>query len=207
MVPSPRKLKDPRSLRAVAHPLRLGILEQLAVRGAMTATELAERLEATPSNCSWHLRKLAEHGFVEEAEGGTGRRRPWRAASQGMSWGEPDESPELARVGDALTQLVIEREAARFAQSRARRREEAPQWQEASTSSQSMMWLTAVELKEINRTVSDLLMSRVDRFEHPDRRPEGARLCAFLAWGVPAYDRGTAADLGTAANSEEESDA
>ena len=207
MVSLPRKLNDPRALRAVAHPLRLGILEQLVVHGAMTATELAERLEETPSNCSWHLRKLAEHGFVEEAEGGTGRRRPWQAASRGTSWGDPDESPELARAGDTLTQLMIEREVARFAQSRARRREEAPRWQEASTSTQSMMWLTADELSEINQAVSDLLMSRFDRFEHPERRPQGARLCAFLAWGVPAYDRGTAADLGTAANSEEESDA
>ena len=200
MIPSPRKLNDPRALRAVAHPLRLGILEQLVVNGAMTATELAERLGETPSNCSWHLRKLAEHGFVEEAEGGTGRRRPWQAVSRGMSWGDPDESPELARSGDALTQLVIAREVARFDESRARRREEAPQWQEASTLSQSMMWLTADELKEINQAVSDLLMSRLDRFEHPERRPEGARLCAFLAWGVPAYDLGTAADAGTAPN-------
>jgi len=207
MVPSPRKLNDPRALRAVAHPLRLGILEQLGVHGAMTATELAERLEETPSNCSWHLRKLAEHGFVEEAEGGTGRRRPWQAVGRGMRWGDPDESPELARAGDALNQLVIEREVARFAGSRARRREEAPQWQEASTSSQSMMWLTADELNEINLAVRELMMSRVDRFEHAERRPEGARLCAFLAWGVPAYDMGTSADMGTAANDDGDPDA
>ncbi|HYO18369.1 MAG TPA: helix-turn-helix domain-containing protein [Dermatophilaceae bacterium] len=194
MVPSPRKLNDPRALRAVAHPLRLGILEQLTVHGAMTATELAERLQETPSNCSWHLRKLAEHGFVEEAEGGTGRKRPWQAVTQGLRWGDPDESPELARAGDELSQLVIERELARFAESRARRREETLPWQEASTSSQSMMWLTADELSEINLAVAELLMSRLDRFEHPERRPEGARLCAFLAWGVPAYDVETAAD-------------
>jgi len=201
MVHSPRKLNDPRALRAVAHPLRLGILEQLTVHGAMTATELAERLQETPSNCSWHLRKLAEHGFVEEAEGGTGRKRPWQAVTQGLRWGDPDESPELARAGDALSQLVIERELARFAESRARRREETLPWQEASTSSQSMMWLTADELNEINRAVAELLMSRVDRFEHPERRPEGARLCAFLAWGVPAYD------VQTAANNDGEIDA
>jgi len=210
--PSLRKLNDPRALRAVAHPLRLGILEQLVAHGAMTATELAERLEETPSNCSWHLRKLAEHGFVEEAEGGTGRRRPWQAVGQGMRWDDPDESPELARAGDALNQLVIEREVARFEQSRARRRQEAPQWQDASTSSQSMMWLTADELNEINLAVRDLMMSRVDRFEHPERRPGGARLCAFLAWGVPAYDLGTAdlgsaADVRTAANNDGEPDA
>ena len=188
MTYSERKLSDPRALRAVAHPVRLGIMEQLAVHGPMTATELGARLEETPSNCSWHLRKLAEHGFVEEAEGGTGRKRPWQAVSQGMQWGDADESPELARAGEALSQLMIEREVARFASSRARVRGDASAWQEASTSSQSRLWLTADELGEINLAVRDLMMSRIDRFEHPDRRPEGARLCAFLAWGVPAYD-------------------
>jgi DNA-binding transcriptional ArsR family regulator len=175
-------------MRAVAHPVRLGILEQLAVHGPMTATELADRLDKTPSNCSWHLRKLAEHGFVEEAEGGTGRKRPWRAVSRGLRWGEGDESPELARAGEALSQLMIEREVARLARARARRDQDTPQWREASTSSQSMQWLTADELGEINLAVRDLMMSKIDRLEHPERRPEGARLCAFLAWGVPAYD-------------------
>ena len=188
MAYSQRTLNDPRTLRAVAHPLRLGIMEQLAVHGPMTATELAARLDETPSNCSWHLRKLAEHGFVEEAKGGTGRKRPWQVVSQGMRWGDPDESPELARAGEALSQLMIEREVARLARSRAKVRGDAPAWQEASTSSQSMLWLTADELNEINLAVRDLLLSRIDRFEHPERRPEGARICAFVAWGVPAYD-------------------
>ena len=185
---SQRTLSDPRTLRAVAHPVRLGIMEQLAVHGPMTATELAARLDETPSNCSWHLRKLAEHGFVEEAEGGTGRNRPWQSASQGVRWGDPDESPELARASEALSQMMIEREVARFASSRARSRGDTAPWQEASTSSQSMLWLTADELNEINLAVRDLLLSRIDRFEHPERRPEGARICAFVAWGVPAYD-------------------
>src|SRR5665811_909267 len=97
-----RTLDDPRSLRAVAHPVRLGILEQLTIHGPMTATELADQLDETPSNCSWHLRKLAEHSFVEEAEGGVGRKRPWQIVSVGMQWGDVDESPELARAGDCL---------------------------------------------------------------------------------------------------------
>ena len=194
MTYSQRTLSDPRTLRAVAHPVRLGILEQLTVHGAMTATELAERLDETPSNCSWHLRKLAENGFVEEAEGGTGRKRPWQAVDQGMTWGDADESPELARAGDALNQIMIERAMARYGAAQARRRDESPAWQEAMTVTQSMLWLTAEELDEINLGVRELMMSKIDRFEHPDRRPDGARICAFLAWGAPAYDMGTAPD-------------
>ena len=140
MASSERKLSDPRAMRAVAHPVRLGIMEQLAVHGPMTATELASRLDETPSNCSWHLRKLAEHGFVEDAEGGTGRKRPWQVVSRGMRWGEVDESPELVRAGEALSQLMIEREVARLARSRARVRADASEWQEASTFGKESRW-------------------------------------------------------------------
>jgi DNA-binding transcriptional ArsR family regulator len=194
-----RKLDDPRSLRALAHPVRLAIMEQLTVAGPLTATELAGRLETTPANCSWHLRKLAEHGFVEEAGGGSGRKRPWQIVSLGMRWNDVGESPELARAGDALSTLTIDREVARLARARERLREDTPPWQEAGTWTQSMMWLTADELNEINLAVTDLLMSRLDRFEHPEGRPDGARLCAFLAWGVPAYDFETEPD-GTGVN-------
>ena len=108
-----------------------------------------------------------------------------------MQWGDADESPEMARASEALSQLMIEREVARFASSRVRSRWDTPDWQEATTSSQSILWLTADELNEINLAVRELLMSKIDRFEHPERRPEGARLCAFLAMGSPAYDFAT----------------
>ena len=118
----------------------------------------------------------------------------WQLVSRGMRWDDVDELPELARAGDALSTLMIDREVARLARARSRLRDDTPPWQEASTWTQSMMWLTADELNEINLAVCDLLMSRVDRFEHPEGRPDGARLCAFLAWGVPAYDFETAPD-------------
>ena len=54
--------------------------------GAMTATELGERIGETPTTCSFHLRQLAKYGFVEEAGGGQGRSRPWRMTGIGWSF-------------------------------------------------------------------------------------------------------------------------
>ena len=86
---------DAASLRALAHPLRLDILEQLMLHGPRTATQLGAMLGESASNCSWHLRKLAAHGLVEEVPDVRGRSRPWRAVSEGISWGETDEDEEL----------------------------------------------------------------------------------------------------------------
>src|SRR4029450_10458486 len=108
-MPVSRRLRDPRDLRALAHPLRLAILEVLTARGPHTATQLGAFLEESAANCSWHLRKLAEHGFVEEAPGGTGRQRPWRAAQGSLEWDADDPAPELAHAGQALTRLFVDR--------------------------------------------------------------------------------------------------
>ena len=101
-----RRLKDARELSALAHPVRMGIIEHLSVSGPLTATELADRLDESPANCSWHLRKLAEHGFVEEAGGGTGRQRPWRVPGIGFTWDDPDAGPEQRRAAEALSEVV-----------------------------------------------------------------------------------------------------
>ena len=86
-MPDPhRRLSDPRELTALAHPVRMAIIELLTISGPLTATELADRLDESPANCSWHLRKLAQHGFVEEAEGGKGRQRPWQVPGLGFQW-------------------------------------------------------------------------------------------------------------------------
>lgn len=70
---------DPRSLRALAHPLRMRILDLLSDHGPSTSARLAERLGENTGTVSWHLRHLAEHGYIEEEEGrGTKRERWWR---------------------------------------------------------------------------------------------------------------------------------
>ncbi|MGN6635860.1 MAG: helix-turn-helix domain-containing protein [Oryzihumus sp.] len=197
MVHEPRTLTDPRELRAIAHPVRMNILEALMLEGPMTASELGQRLGESPANCSWHLRKLAEHGFVAEAEGGTGRRRPWKATHRGMRWDQEGASAEAVVAGRALSRVVVDREVERFTRALESRAAEPKEWADASSSTQSMLWLTAEELTEINEQVADLLLSKMDRLEDPSRRPEGARVCAFVAWGIPAYPPADTSEKGS----------
>ena len=75
----------PRGMRAVAHPTRLAILGRLQAHGPATATTLAPMVGATPSVTSWHLRHLAEHGLVRDADvAGDGRQRWWEAVGSGF---------------------------------------------------------------------------------------------------------------------------
>lgn len=191
MSSEPRRLTDPKDLKAVAHPLRMAMLETLTLHGPMTATQLGERLGESPSNCSWHLRKLAEHGFVIEAEGGTGRQRPWQSAHTGMQWDEPgpDDDAEVSVVGKALTRILLDREVARLYAAIEQRPHDDEEWRDAMSINQSAIWLTADELAQINRAITALLMDKRERLEHAELRPEGSRLCAFMAWGVPNPDQ------------------
>lgn len=67
---------DTHRMRALAHPVRLSILTPLQQTGPQTATRLSEHVGATPSVTSWHLRHLAKHGLVRDADAlGNGRER------------------------------------------------------------------------------------------------------------------------------------
>ncbi len=180
-----RDIKDPRVLRAMAHPLRLRILEAVALSGPATATEVAELVGESPANCSWHLRQLARYGFVTEAGGGTGRQRPWRIVVQSHRWGAGEEGPELARAGDAATRVLLDLEYQALRGWLRDRGNEDPQWRDAGFFVQSMTWCTAAELTEINEAVNELFTRYLVRLQDPTTRPPDARPIRFLAWGVP----------------------
>lgn len=180
-----RELRDPKALRAVAHPVRIRLLEELSA-GPATATELAERVGESPANCSWHLRQLAKYDFVEEAGGGTGRQRPWRIILRGHVWGTGDEDAELAVASDTLTQVLFDREYEMLhAWLRARRNPEERPWRDAHFLTQGLSWLTAQELTELGEAIGGLLMRYLDRLTDPALRPPGARLVRFVSWGAP----------------------
>ncbi|MDX5450459.1 MAG: helix-turn-helix domain-containing protein, partial [Actinomycetes bacterium] len=101
--PEPSEVRlDRQSVRVLAHPLRSRLLSELRREGPATATDLARRLDTNTGATSYHLRKLAEVGLVEEAEGGVGRERRWQAAHEFTTLslrdvaGDPDAEAALA---------------------------------------------------------------------------------------------------------------
>ena len=74
----------------LAHPLRSRLLRALRVDGPATATALAATLGTNTGATSYHLRKLASVGLVDETGEGRGRERWWRAATEMHGWSERD---------------------------------------------------------------------------------------------------------------------
>jgi DNA-binding transcriptional ArsR family regulator len=81
---------DARSLKVLAHPMRSRLLGALRGAGPSTATDLAGRLGTNSGATSYHLRKLAEVGLVEDTGEGEGKRRLWQAASSYTQWQTSD---------------------------------------------------------------------------------------------------------------------
>ncbi|PJN26846.1 helix-turn-helix domain-containing protein [Kitasatospora sp. CB02891] len=87
----PRRRLDANSLRGLAHPLRMRLLDELRLHGPSTSARLADRTGESTGTISWHLRHLAEHGFIEEEAGrGTKRERWWRAMPGAISLSATD---------------------------------------------------------------------------------------------------------------------
>jgi DNA-binding transcriptional ArsR family regulator len=96
--PSSKPTGDPRVLRALAHPVRNRILDELSASGPLRAADVAEDLGIPANQASFHLRSLAKYGLVEEdLEAARDRRdRVWRLTQQegwSIDLGEIEKAP------------------------------------------------------------------------------------------------------------------
>ncbi len=127
---------DARRLRALAHPLRMQILNILAAEGAATSTTLAHRLRESTGTLSWHLRHLAEHGLIEEDPDRGNRRERWWRAPQGkvMLTDGLIDAPELREPLAAVVDSTVDYHFQLVARHWARVRSGAVsrEWTEAS---------------------------------------------------------------------------
>lgn len=166
-------ISDPKALRAMAHPLRMRLLEALTSEGTATATRCAQVLGDTASNCSFHLRLLARYGFVERAPGGTGRERPWRLTSVTQDLRPDPADPHAVAAGRAVDETLLTWEMGRI--SAGIRAVPDPDWQGTRVQGGASMWLTPQEARELSAGLSELVDGFIDRAENPAQRPVGAR--------------------------------
>jgi len=182
---SRRRITDSAALKALAHPVRLALLEILVAQGPKTASQAGLLVEESASNCSWHLRKLAEHGFVREGHRASGRNRPWRAVMEGLVWGDDETKTDTSAAGEALTDVLIERELQRLRAARASHAQEPEEWRDATRVSRTHLWLTPEEAVDLSEAMVDLVRAHADRSNDPASRPDDARLVSLVGWLVP----------------------
>ena len=195
-------LKDPGAFRALAHPLRLTLFERLAILGTATASQLADHVDESPANCSFHLRVLAKHGYIERVESVDGRERPWRVIDVTQSW-EPDQPAETAAARDALEDALLEWDTTRRRQARRAPRPEA--WKGQLFSVSATLWLTPEEARRIGDGVAEMMAPYLERWE-TGRRPEGGAPVRLLAETFLVPDPGVGPAAATSVPERAEAD-
>lgn len=156
------RLRDARSLRAFAHPVRVALMSALRSYGPLTATQAADYVGDSPSNCSFHLRTLGSFGLIEQVAGADHRQRPWRAVEGAVSF-DPGESAESRAAWSAASDVLHGQLLDEFAQWTRREEEAAPEWRAAWFDSNSTALLTAAELQVISRKIAALLQPYMER--------------------------------------------
>src|ERR1039457_7312615 len=88
----------------------MGLVGWRRTEGPLPATRAAELLGESSGTCSFHLRQLAKYGLVEEAGGGTGREKAWRATTTSTHWDPAPATPEAAAAAGLLDTGIAARD-------------------------------------------------------------------------------------------------
>lgn len=170
----PVQLTDPRDIRALAHPARLAVIDEIYSGRELTATECAEIAGLSPSAMSYHLRSLEKAGIVERApSAGDGRERPWRAAGPYLQVESRGNGAGELAAAAALSSSVMGRTLEQFEAWMARRDREPKEWIEAAGASYGQLWLVPEEAKEIENHMVQI--TDTYRGRRGGDRPAGAR--------------------------------
>ncbi|MEV6010161.1 helix-turn-helix domain-containing protein [Streptomyces sp. NPDC051976] len=193
------QISDPKAIRALAHPLRLDLLELLTAIGPSTAAHCGRVLQVPQANCSFHLRQLAKYGFVEDAGPGADRReRTWRVP-------EPRPTLRIGSGGDdvvrrQLKRLVVERETQAILDYVDRQDDEAgdsaedgaegpdPGWGGSPGIVAAVAVVSADEADEIRAKWQELLAPYLARTADGGQLHPGQRRVRYFMAGTPMPD-------------------
>ncbi|MFL6126197.1 ArsR/SmtB family transcription factor [Actinophytocola sp.] len=186
MVKERRRITDPKALRALAHPLRWKLIEFLGREGTATATQCAEETGESVANCSYHLNLLAKYDYVERAEGGQGREKPWQLVHQGQSITDMGVDEETRLAAQAASAAFLDHAFTQIRERFLASHLLPEDWRAVLGTNTSTDFLTLDELEELHEMVTAFNDRFKERRYNPELRPEGAQpVYVFLSTSIP----------------------
>jgi DNA-binding transcriptional ArsR family regulator len=180
---APYRFENPRSIRALAHPARMAIIDALAAGDELTATQCAELTGLSPSATAYHLKFLERYGFAETAPPRPDRReRPWRAAGRRTQTDLDNSTPAGAAAAAAVVAAYLDTTRALAVEFAERGPAEPPQWREGALGNADL-WLTAEEMQQVAGALEAVLGPYRGRTQ--PERPAGSRRVRVMNVVVP----------------------
>ncbi|NYE36536.1 DNA-binding transcriptional ArsR family regulator [Nocardioides cavernae] len=179
---------DIAGLRALSHPVRLRMLGLLRTEGPATATTLAARLDLNTGATSYHLRQLAQHGFiVEDTDRGNARDRWWRAAhseTRTDARGQGIDGEHMEAYLATVAQLYADRLRAAVAEMSFLPEE----WADVGSLSDWELRLTPAQAEALVQRL-EAIIEETTSSDDPEAAPFAVNLNAFVRPGLPWGER------------------
>ena len=183
------EISDPKAIRALAHPLRLDLLQLLGAGGSATAAQCGRVLGVSQASCSFHLRQLAKYGFVEDAGPGRDRReRQWQVAHSRLSVRIGTGSD--AAVRQEIEALMVQREMQAVLDYSRRPDGADPEWQRKAGIVSAMAMLSPDDAAAIKEKWIALLTPYITRARAEDSQLQpGQRYVRYFMAATPLPER------------------
>ena len=173
-LPEVVRLTDPATMRALAHPIRLDLLWHLLEVDTATSTECSTALGHSQATCSYHLRQLANAGFLQAATTPDGRESRWRLVVRSFDMAQDTSAQRIA--ANAVEDELLLRDADILRKFRRERDLYPKRWRRAAISRRSTLHLTADELIAFEAAFAKLLAPFVLREERGERAKGSQRV-------------------------------
>lgn len=171
------RVLDAGALRALAHPMRIRILDLLNERGPQTSSSLGAILGQSSGVTSYHLRALAKHDLIREVPGrGTARERWWERPPGSLTMSSHNATSSPAE--HAASQLVV-LELYRQRNERLMRYLETSPADDDGLLTMSTARLTPAQFRELGQELESVIQRTSDRYrdqQGEDVRPYSIRL-------------------------------
>jgi DNA-binding transcriptional ArsR family regulator len=179
-----RSVDNPRSIRALAHPARLAMINALATGDELTATQCAELTGLSPSATAYHLKFLERYGFAETAPARPDRReRPWRATGRRVEVDLDGSTPAGAAAAAAVVAAYIDTTRAVALEFTEAEHTEPEEWRNAVLHNVDL-WLTVEDIKRVSLELAAVLEPYRGRALSGDH-PVGSRRVRVMNVVVP----------------------